>query len=424
MRGFIARGGLGLAAIAGGTTPEGTSGITVSGSSFIETRTALPIQLRGGNFSGLENSVIQGFQPWADDGGPPPWSVYATWRPNVARIPLNAASWLGLTVYPTAGAQGSPVWGTPFLADPIGNYRASVTSAIAALRAINCYVILDLHWCAPQITLGGIPHNLAPMGQSAFADQSTAIPFWTSIAQTYGSQAGYPDVIFDLFNEPFLDSFGGTLSAGSPDLALLNGGTSNRFANNSQGGTNFDMAVNWTLAGYQSMVNTIRSTGARNVCLVNGNSYTQQLQNYTVWTPTDSLNQIAYGWHPYPHGTYPYTNGDVYGKTGNDAGAGTASFGQWAQAVINANKPLLITEDGGRGGTSATATPNEPHMSFMQSWADTRAIGYVFWQWNSAQPFGTVSTDFFATAFASDGTTIVPIKGEGTTTFAWMSGHA
>lgn len=401
------------------TSPGPTRGISVSGSSFIEASTGAPIQLRGGNMTGLENSAVQQNPVWY--GQTPAWSVYATWKPNVVRIPLNAASWLGLTVYPTAGAQGSPTWGTPVSADPAANYRATVAAAVTAARAINCYIIFDLHWCAPQITLGGVTHYLAPLGQSAFADQSTAIPFWTSMAQTYGTQVGGNDIMFELFNEPFLDSFGGTLSAGSPDLALLNGGTSNRFANNSQGGTNFDLAVTWTLAGYQAMLNAIRATGAHNVCLVNGNSYTQQLQNHSVWTPTDAIGQFAYAWHPYAHSTYPYT-GDPYGKTGNDSAAGTASFAQHAESILAAGKPVLITEDGGRAGTAATATPSEPHMAYMQNWADLHEAGYLFWQWNFPRPFGEASIDFYATAFASDGTTIVPVKGEGDTTYAWMTG--
>jgi hypothetical protein len=109
-----------------------------------------------------------------------------------------------------------------------------------------------------------------------------------------------------------------------------------------------------------------------------GPSWTQEAQNYKLqWFPTDTLSppQLAAGWHPYPHGTYPYSNGDVYGQTGSDTGAGTSSFAQWFEAILNAGIPVIITEDGGQGGTSAAS--GEPHMSYMESWADTKFASYI-----------------------------------------------
>ena len=182
----------------------------------------------------------------------------------------------------------------------------------------------------------------------------------------------------------------------------------------------------WTLAGYQQILNAIRGFGATNICICNGNSYSQQLENYTVWKPTDTLSppQIAMGAHPYPNGTYPYSDGDVYGKIGNDTGGGTANAIQWAAAVVAANVAMIFTEDGGRGGTSATATPAEPHMAYMQAQADLYGIGYVFWQWNNTRAYGTVSEDFYSTVYASDGVTILPILGTGTQPYTWMTAHA
>src|SRR5579871_5819054 len=66
-----------------------------------------PIQLRGANMSGLDNQSTGGYwdtDPWGSVGeiatgiGGPAWPVYASWKPNAVRIPLNAQSFLGVSM--------------------------------------------------------------------------------------------------------------------------------------------------------------------------------------------------------------------------------------------------------------------------------------------------------------------------------------
>jgi len=398
------------------------------------------IQLRGANMSGLETTAMHQWSPgdpWGDDGGTPRWDIYATWKPNIVRLPLCAASWLGLTVADTKGAEGSPAWDTDYSADPGSNYQATVIAAVAAAQAIGCYVIIDLHWCAPKFTLGGVTKYLAPQGQSAFADYDTAIPFWQSIANMFGTQAmpqsgvNNNAIMFELFNEPYMNQNGYTMTTAkgggtslSADKCIGQGGWSDQFINQSQNGTNFVLAQDWRVAGHQEMLDTIRATGAQNVCIVNGNYWAQDLSGYTTYTPTDSLNQIAYGWHPYPlYGVayaaslYKYASCGAY-----DAGYGNANCFDPAVTIMAAGYPVICTEDGGRGGTSATN--GEPHMAYVQSWADTSGASYIFWQWNNTQPYGTASDDNYLTVYASDGKTILPVQGSGQTTYNWMSNHA
>lgn len=370
--------------------------IKVSNGKLVD-QSGTPIFLRGANMSGLENSVIQGGQPWADDGGTPQWATYATWKPNVVRIPLNAACFLNLQVAKTTSATSL---GAPFAADTHGNYRQAIKDAIDAARAIGCYIIFDLHWCAPKVTLGGVTQYLAPMAQSPFADADTAIPFWTAfplwLQSTY--PGGINDILFELFNEPFLDSFSAGLS--DRDAALKTGGTSTRIVNGTQGGANFEITQAWALAGYQAMVDAIRSTGATNVCIVNGNSYSQSLQQWSKFLPSDPLGQIAFGWHPYPHANRPY------GKTGSDVGAGTSSFAQWALQLKAAGHPLILTEDGDTGFRS-------DHIQYMTDLAWKNFDGYVPWQWNGTQAASYGGGSFYLTQYAADGKTIVPVKGTG-----------
>jgi hypothetical protein len=456
--------------------------------------------------TGLENTAAQGWDPanpWGDDGGTPDWATYATWKPNVVRIPLNAASWLGLTGYMTASqsitfttapASGStggtlsaawtlasgqyPIlfhgnnspytfatftngsatvswpslsgaapsttavavtWGASRSADPGNNYRAAVIAAVAAAQAIGCYVVLDLHWCNPQLTIGGESHYLMPLAQSPFADYSTAIPFWESIASYFGTQAtpqtgiNNNGILFELFNEPYLNQGGGTCTNSSgatitPDEALKDGGNYSVTINNSQSGTNYVLPVPWKIAGYTDMLSTIRATGAQNVCIVNGNYYTQDLAGYTTYLPTDTLSspQLACGWHCYeqyntkPNNDYPYTSSPYFYPCCGSYTAGDANANSLVPAnnVLAAGIPVICTEDGGFGGTEATS--GEPHLNYMQQWCDTSGASHIVWQWNNTQSHGSRATQNFLTVYASDGTTVLPLQGAGEVVYDWM----
>ena len=406
------------------------------------------IQLRGGNFSGLETTPAHFWSPgdpWGDDGGTPPWDEYAKWKPNVARLPLNAAAWLKLTCQATTGAEGSPVWeGSDLDLDPLNNYKQFIYDAVASLQAIGCYVIFDLHWCAPQVELGGTTHYLLPAGQSAFADYDTAIPFWTSMANTFGTQATPPTsangpinnhgIMFELFNEPFMNTNGGTMTTGSggsgsvlsADQILSQGGYSSTIINNSQGGVNFVLNKEWRVAGYTEMLTAVRNTGAENICIINGNDYTKQMNNYTTYGVTDTLpdSQIAYGWHPYPTygSTYPSDPAYLYTNSDYPGGNGNANCVVPAENIMAAGFPVICTEDGGHGGS--TATSGEPHMAWMQAWADASGASYIFWQWNNTRPYGTTDAENYLTEYAADGTTVLPIQGSGQTTYDWMVNHS
>ena len=383
------------------------------------------LQLRGANMSGLEFVGVQNQTVSTWGGTLPNWTLFHnTWKANAVRIPLNAASWLGLTTY-TANAQGATSWGSAVNADPQGDYKQTVISAVAAAQAAGMYVILDLHWSAPQLTLGGVTHYITPNGQPEFMNSTTDIAFWQSIAQTFGTQAAAAQsgisnmgVIFELFNEPYIDDYasGSTLYG-----CMLSGCTVSSF-HWAIGAYSVSPSGGVGIAGYQQALNTIRATGAQNVLIVNGPSWAQEAEYYKSWFPTDSLAtpQLAAGWHPYPNGSYPYSNGDVYGKIGNDAGGGTSSFAQWFDAVLTNGTPVIITEDGGEGGTAATS--GEPHMSYMMNWADQHETSYLGWEWTEPQAASTSVTNNIMTVLGS-GNSVQPIQGEGETIFSWLTTH-
>jgi hypothetical protein len=568
--------------IVGATLYDGV--IKISGSKVVN-NVNQTLQLRGANFSGLENSAAQGQTPdWADGGYlAPNWSTYATWAPNIVRIPLNALSFLAQTGYLTTNVQyfqilsgtitssggtlvtawpltsgtypislngiqqnpltvtctnGSNVvgalssqwtqatgnysigssglsalmtlgsttvgnlpsnwtqasgtygvnfsanagplttmtatngstavtwgridqtgnnttppavtvsgnsvvyctaigWGASRAADFNGTYKATIQTAISNARANNCYIIFDLHWTAPQMTIGGVTNYLMPLGQSAFID-TTGQAFWTAfynwLVATYGA-GNFQDMVFELYNEPYLNqngyyittTSGGTTSVAA-NVAIGTGAWSSCLINQSQGGTNYILGYSWQVIGYQTIATALRGLGCTNILLTNGNDYSQQLQNYAQWKITDSLNQTGYGWHPYPAGSPNsagvYPNGNVWPRIGSDSGGNTNLAFQWANAILAAGYPVFITEYGGISGVGVTTLPQEQADATLDMWARVNNVPAVAWEFTATRSYGTTSPANggpYLTVRNSAGNAVLPITGHGYTVNKYMT---
>jgi hypothetical protein len=117
---------------------------------------------------------------------------------------------------------------------------------------------------------------------------SSSTAFWQYMANTYKS---YPDVFFDLFNEPQL----GSNAAGSENNIWniwQNGGTAT--AQTDSSGLQPGTSVNYV--GMQSLINTIRSAGANNIVIAEGNAKDQDLSQLSSHYLTGK--NIAYGTEP------------------------------------------------------------------------------------------------------------------------------
>jgi len=117
-------------------------------------------------------------------------------------------------------------------------------AAESEANAAGLYVILDLHWSAPG--------TICPTDQNWMADTDHSIAFWTSIAGTF---KGYPNVLFELFNEPYAYWL---LTSGSEWKTVMQGGTITQFVT---GGTPYQVLFTWKTAGMQQMLNAVRATG-------------------------------------------------------------------------------------------------------------------------------------------------------------------
>jgi hypothetical protein len=329
------------------------------------------VQLRGVNVAGLEAVPIQGWDPdnpWGDATGTktPDWALIMSWGVNAVRLPVNEASWLGLSCIDYGGS-GSTVDrsgkrpnrpGQSVRADPGGNYRSAVTQSVTEATAAGLYVILDLHLSAPG--------DGCPNAQNAMADQDHAPAFWTSLASTF---KGHSNVLFELFNEPFLDQ--APLQDATPWEALIEGkGTIRSY--NVQGNPGL---VNkpWRPAGMQQMLDAVRAAGATNVILTGTIAYDSALDGWLEHHPADTLHpaQIAAAWHAYP----AQDHADQVNCIGLPACS--AKIMQSALDVLSAGYPVVITEYGDtvRAGQAALA-------SRLLPFADAHGISYFAWTWD------------------------------------------
>lgn len=329
----------GVQASVGATT--GPS-IAVAGGKLVDGSGA-QLQLLGTSISGLEqgsSSLANGVENYgnAADAG---FKAMASWNMNVVRVPLSESSWLGKSGCITDGGSASTL-------------QANVAQAVSNANAAGLYVILDLHWTAPNSF--GCPH-----GQGSMPDADNTVAFWTSVANAF---KGNPGVIFELFNEPFgTNVFANWVQApgtappsgqSATDLdALISGGTySNGYMYDCNNNCNLTKGSIYTApgtapfqaAGYQTIIDAIRATGAKNVILANAIGWAGQIQTWLAKRPSDPAGQLAVGWHI--------------------DGGSTAQASQ----VMALGLPVVITEAYAVGDANFT-------------WSVANKAGFLYWAW-------------------------------------------
>ena len=315
------------------------------------------LQLRGASISGLEMVAVQGWSaanPWGGQTGDatPNYKAMKAWNFNVLRFALNEASWLGYKCTDATGAARDP--------DPGHNYKDAVKTAVADATKAGYYVIIDLHWTAPD--------HFCPLAQNPMADADNSLSFWSAVATQFKS---YPNVLFELFNEPYLYWLE---TPNSEWQTAMHGGTITQYVTGAP--KPYQAAHTWKVASMQSMLDAVRATGAANPVLVAGVNWSGDLSQWLANKPKDPLNQIAAVWHAYP----------AYGTTwGTPAytlpGGGEASYAN-AQAILDAGWPVILTEMGDR---NAPGTVGAPFLSKLVPWADKAGVSYLGWTWDAWQ---------------------------------------
>lgn len=268
-------------------------------------------------------------------------AAVASWHVNVVRVTLNEDCWLGIN-------GGDPAYTG-------ANYRTAITDFVAALHAVGLYVILDLHANAP----GALPSSSAQV----MADADHALTFWTSVAATFKDD---PAVIFEPYNEPHITTANAQTS--NPWQCWLNGCTikeTDQFHDTPLAG-----AIPWQSAGMQTLVDTIRATGATNPILIDGLNWSQDDTRLLQYLPTDPQHGLIADYHNYM-----------------SAGSkNTLTYWNTTIAPIAQRMPLITSEIGEKDCGSSYVTQ-------YMDWADSHDIGYLPWVWMTwdCSPMGLVA---------------------------------
>lgn len=243
-------------------------------------------------------------------------SAMLTWGITAVRVPLNEDCWLGINGQPSDGTTAA-------------QYQQDVMNYVNLLNANGIIVIIDLHWTAPgsQIASGQLP----------MPDADHAPAFWTSVASTFKSNTS---VLFDLYNEPFTNSWS----------CWLNGSTAPQSGACS--------GVGFAVAGMQSLVNAVRATGATTPLMLGGLAYSNDLSQWLQYKPTDPANNLIASTHIY-----------------NFNACSSTSCWNSQTATVAAQVPVIAGEIG----------ENDCAHGFvdgLMSWLDSHGIGYLAWTWN------------------------------------------
>lgn len=205
-----------------------------------------PVRLIGVNCSSLE------------------WMSYSTdlmrtvsvacdcWKANTIRLPLSQDRWFGFL----PDQQGVDETGE--------RYRQLVDDIVAAVACRQKYIILDLHRSNTNRWGEYISANLSDMN---------SLLFWKDVAAQY---ANHPNVLFDLFNEPYQVDWktwrdGGEVTVYYEDSDIgqqIMFGKSNSAALKS---------MTYLAPGMQRLADTVRGVGANNVLVIGGLDWSYEL---------------------------------------------------------------------------------------------------------------------------------------------------
>jgi endoglucanase len=248
---------------------------------------------------------------------------------NAVRVPLNEACWNGDS-YVKRAASGA-------------TYRAAIARYVNRLNANGMIAILDLHWT------NGLYMGAASACSSAEAtcqkpmpDAAGAVPFWKSVAGTFKGNDG---VIFDLFNEPYPEQADHSNETEGWNCWLHGGGAC--------------VGIPYNVAGMQTMVDAVRSTGANNVLMLGGLEWSNDLSQWLSHEPVDPDHDLAASWHSY-----------------NFNACSTKACWTHVIAPVMAKVPVIAGEIGENDCAGE-------YVNRLTQWMDSKSASYLAWTWNT-----------------------------------------
>jgi endoglucanase len=305
----------------GGAAPA----LHVSGNKLV-TAAGKTYRLLGVNRSSGEFACVQGKGMW--DGSPTGQAgidAMKAWNIHAVRIPLNEDCWLGLSGSPSGAA-----------------YQSEVKAYADALAANGITPIIDLHWTHGQYT-GNISacSDVNATCQKPMPDMQYAPQFWTGVATMF---KGNDAVVFDLFNEPYPDASNNWSDMTAAWKCLRDGGTCT--------------GIGYEVAGMQDLVDAVRATGATNVVMTAGLTWTNDLSQWLAYKPRDITGNLMASWHSY-----------------NFNACVTAACWDSQIGAVAAQVPVQAGEIG-------QDTCAHDYIDKVMAWADANGVGYTAWTWN------------------------------------------
>ena len=320
-----------VAALAGcaNSPPDPVAGpqLHVSGNKLVSA-SGIRVVLRGVDRSGTEFECVQGHGIFAGPSDQASVTTIRNWHINAVRIPLNEACWNGESYVDSAYA-GSI-------------YQHAVEEYVKLLNANGMVAILDLHWTAGRYTGHGSECSSAQAVCQKPMPDTSAIRFWKSVASVF---KGNNAVIFDLFNEPY------------PEIAD-HGNETEGWQCWVHGGS--CAGIPYRVAGMQTLVNAVRSTGAGNVIMLGGLAWANDLTQWLAYMPFDPDHNLVASWHSYNH---------------NACNSTSCWIAQVAPLI--ARVPVIAGEIGERDCGDA-------YIQSVAAWLDSQSTSYLAWDWNVA----------------------------------------
>jgi endoglucanase len=285
--------------------------------------------LHGVDRSGSEYQCVQGRGIFAGPSDQASISAMKSWGVDAVRIPLNEACWNGESYVNHAYSRV--------------NYRLAIEKYVSLLNANGIVAILDLHW-TDGLYSGNSDGCLSAEAicQKPMPDAAESIPFWSSLATTF---KGNDAVIFDLFNEPY------------PNKALPTETAAWECWRN--GGSACSPGIHYAVAGMQTLVNTVRATGANNVIMLGGLAYANDLTEWLRYKPSDPDHNLVASWHSY-----------------NNNSCNTLACWNMEISPVIASVPVIAGEIGEHDCSDA-------YINSLIAYLDSKSTSYLAWAWNA-----------------------------------------
>ncbi|WP_051367171.1 cellulose binding domain-containing protein [Hamadaea tsunoensis] len=309
--------------------PAGSApALHVSGNKLL-TSTGATYRLLGVNRSGGEFACIQGYAMWNGPMDQASIDAMRTWKIRTVRVPLNEECWLGTADVPAGGTSGAA-------------YQTEVKNYVNLLVASGITPIVEMHWNYGQYTGPSAGcSDVKATCQKPMPDAQYAPSFWTGVANAF---KGNNAVVFDLFNEPYPERGSGS-SETAGWVCWRDGGTC--------------PGITYQVAGFQTLVNSVRATGATNVIMLGGLAYSNDLTQWLAYKPTDSTGNLMAFAHIYNFNTC--SNTSCYDSQ---------------LAPVAASVPLTLSEIGENDCSHG-------FVDTLMNWADGKGVGYLGWTWNN-----------------------------------------